>query len=215
MSKSLPEAVLGPAVRRDTNRPNSRHPLLKVGTPHHAVWDMLTGPKASKGLTAAQLKAVCPQFHPQVLSDLVHSQLVLKVGKIGSSFLYAGDPTGVGIIHQQVEVQVEFYETENGEFVTRTNLLGRVAEPGKITRYLGTKSVRFDIPETAISHVAQQPEVDPEFDDFENVRLKRKTAKPADFDGSATVFVHEPPPPPMRRLAVYDPAAEDGCIIEQ
>jgi hypothetical protein len=182
-------------------KPNSytgkgRHPLLRIGTPHYAVWEtIVTAGNPDGGITAASLKAICPLYHPQVMSDLQRSMLVAKNGKLGASFLYVGDPNGRGIIPQQIEVEIEVYETDNGSFVTRTYLRGRQDTIGKITKYLTSRKIRIDIPgaySNLSKAVINEPIIDEEPDVYELHKVKK-------YKRGANVIINQ----------------EEGCIIDQ
>jgi len=122
------------------------HPLLVIGSKHHAVWHALVM-AGRKGLTAYQLQQAEHNYHTQVLSDLVNSQLVHKLGKKGGGQnVYTADRSGRGVLTQRVEVDVELYETKNGQLVTRTIVQGIRGNPDEVVKLLAKRRIGFTIP---------------------------------------------------------------------
>lgn len=210
----------GPAVRRKVTRDKKgRHPLLQIGTPHYTVWQAIVRSNPSGGVTAAQLKQSVDQYHPQILADLQKALLVAKRGKKGSSFVYVADDAGKGIIPQSVQIEVELYETETGAFVTRTFLVGRQDEPGKITKYLGSRKISMDVPgefSPKVKAVVTTAEPDEEPDPYDqDTRRARKAAirdnviievSPLDYTNANTTGV--------RKMVKSDHSEEEGCVID-
>lgn len=130
-----------------------RHPILKLGSRHNAVFQAILEGNAKRGYTAAQIQAFCGQYHPQILKDLLDYRLVKVVGKRGTENVYAADPAAKGTYIQQVTVQVDLLEDEHGRFFTRTYLKGRANQPGRIIRQLGSRQIHFNIP------LPEEPEV--------------------------------------------------------
>lgn len=120
--------------------------MLKFGTPHHAVWRTICEAKG-EGLTAAQISARDHNYHPQVLADLQKAKLVGKIGKNGNEFRYAADPAGRGIIAQEIRIVVSVYETEDGKFLAKADVIGKASKHGKVTRLLGHKKFNYVVPE--------------------------------------------------------------------
>ena len=211
---AIRNSINDPAVRKEQQRKaRGRHPLLKIGSKHTAVWDAIVSSGNPKGgITSAQLRSICDDYHPQILADLKKAYLVTERGKIGNNKKYIADPNGKGIISQQVTVEVELYETENGEFVTRTRLYGRVDNPGVVNRFLGSRKITLDVPPTALASMASAITPDPQYDPYETARAKQR-------HGDVNVRTIEGEAYELRpvngRLTVYDANKEDGCIIDQ
>jgi hypothetical protein len=218
------QRITGEAARADVTRKNrGQHPLLRVGSLHRGLWEAIVHDGNPKGgITSAQLRAIYPNFHPQLLADLQKAKLVAKAGKIRSSFRYVADERGRGIIPQQVTVEVELYETETGALVTRTYLHGRKDEPGKPVRFLTSRKITIDVPgqyAPGVQEVAGDVTIDPEPDPYELVKAKK-----AKRDDNVIIEADTPDGPiagyaPSNerwglRALPYSPKEDDGCIID-
>lgn len=142
--------ITGEAERAELKRKaKGRHPLLKNGSKHQAVWQAICQDGNPKGgITAARLRALLgPIFHPQVLKDLIDHRLVTQRDKRpDGSFRYIGDDRGIGTYCQTVTVEVELLEDDKGRFVTKTTLVGSTGKHSRIIRSLGRRRINFNVP---------------------------------------------------------------------
>lgn len=164
--------ITGEAERVTRKRKETAlHPLLKFGSRHHAIWQNVVAAKG-KGMTAGNMQAQDPQnFHPQVLADLQKAKLVGKLAKNGTEFVYAADPAGKGVIAQEITAVVMFYETDKGKFVSEVKIVGQSPSPGNKRFLLGTKRVKFTVPEY------DSPDI------IDVSALSDNVIEPDDFDG--------------------------------
>jgi hypothetical protein len=121
--------------------------LLKLGSRHLDVWRTIVDHgNPANGITSAQLKQLTHLYHPQVLADLKQARLVTSIGMRKGHKLYIADPRGRGEMTQRLDIKIEVYETEDGAFLTRTVLKGRVNNSGKIKRLITERHVTVTIP---------------------------------------------------------------------
>jgi hypothetical protein len=141
-----------------------RHPILKIGSRHNAVFQTILEGNVKGGFTAAQIDAYCGQYHPQILKDLIDYRLVRQLSRnANNEFKYVADPAAKGTYIQEVTVEVELLEDEHGRFFTRTTMKGRHPTPGRIIRSLGTRKIHFKVPlpeEASVTPVAGDVRVD-------------------------------------------------------
>jgi hypothetical protein len=142
-----------PIRKRLTNKPRreselrnakGRHPLLKTGSRHFNVWDVMLSFK--EPITAEQISNRTTFFHPQILKDLLDAKLIKKVGKRGTEYLFVADPAGLGIIPREVRVQVELVEDEEGFFHAFAYVVGSTQKPKGGVRTLVKRGLNFIVP---------------------------------------------------------------------
>jgi hypothetical protein len=174
--------ITGQAERADlTRKSKGRHPILKLGSRHNAVFQtILQDGNPKGGITAAQIEAICGQYHPQILKDLLDYRLVTQYAKNSdNSYRYIADPKMRGTYIQEVTVEVTLLEDEHGRFFTLTKLPGRHPKPGRIVRALGTRKLHFRVPlpeQEGVQAVKNDSPVDPDF-------------APVDFDTASEVTI--------------------------
>jgi hypothetical protein len=142
--------ITGSGVRENIMRENAklRHPLLRTGTRHQALWQTIVQEGNPRGgMTAAQMKNACHLYHPQILKDLLDHRLVARREKnTDGAFRYVADERGRGTYVQEVTVEVELLEDDQGRFVTKTTLVGSTGDHGRIIRSLAKRRINFNVP---------------------------------------------------------------------
>ena len=177
-----------PIRKRITSKPErqnpfrtgkGRHPLLKLGSPHLNVWDLLCHYDA-KGLTSSQLKGKTTFYHPQVIKDLLDHKLIAKMpNKRGGEFVYVADKKGRGINVQEVTVEVELLEDEKGRFHAKAHVVGSNQIPHGGVRTLRKRKMHFTIP------------LESELEDGRFTKVARD-AEPEVIDGLAREVIKDP-----------------------
>lgn len=122
-----------------------RHPLLKLGSRHLNVWDILCN-AGLDGYTAAQIKARTTFYHPQIMKDLLDARLITQIEKDGNEFTYIADPRGIGIIPHQVRVEVKLLEDEAGYFHAVAYVKGSTQQPKGAVRVIAERGFNFKVP---------------------------------------------------------------------
>lgn len=120
------------------------HPMLVGRLEHRIVFKLVS---KNPGITRADVGRITA-IHPQVASDLVNEGLLIEGPRKGRSHtLHSVPENAVGLGRDKVEVRVDIYKNEYGEFSIKAKLVGEM--PGAtegITRKVASKKLTVYIP---------------------------------------------------------------------
>ena len=157
--------ISGLAERAELKRKaKGRHPYLKLGSSQNAVFQtILQDGNPAGGITAARVEAMCGYYHPQIMKNLLDYKLITQISKSGNEFKYIADPAARGTYMQDVTINVELLEDENGQFFCRAKVHGGKASHAKIVRVIGSRKIHFKVPllgDPSIMNVTQDIELE-------------------------------------------------------